>query len=464
MQTSFWPAEPTPTVDPTAPLAARLRPQTLDEIVGQEHLLGPGRALRQAIEQGRIGSLVLWGPPGTGKTSLAQVIVRRLGARSVSLSATSAGLADLRQALEEARRLRRQGQRLVLVVDEVHRWSRAQQDALLPAVEEGLVTLIGLTSENPFFGLIPALRSRLRVFRLEPLSRAALAQVLERALRTPERGLGHLAVQIEPAARDLLLDTAGGDARVLLNTLEAAVTLGQQPDGQVRIDRAVVQEALQRRPVRYDRAGDDHYQTISAFIKSVRGSDPDAAVFWLAKMLAAGEDPRFIARRLAILAAEDIGLADPQALLIAEAALRAVSEIGMPESGLILAEATLYLATAPKSNRAARALWAAQQAIEQGAPLEVPRHLRPASFHGAAALGYGAGYEYSHDFAADDPRRYRQRYLPEGVDGPFYEPGDQGYEATVARRLDVWRALRAAAGSTEPTIPGGENDGADSAG
>lgn len=422
----------------TDPLAARMRPRTLDEFVGQDVVIGPGGPLRRALEAGQPGSLVLWGPPGSGKTTLAGIIVAELGAKTAWLSAVTAGVPDLRKIIASATSGRTRGERTVLVVDEIHRWSKAQQDALLPAVESGTLLLIGLTSENPYFDIIAPLRSRLRLYRLEALTDPDLRTILERALTDPERGLGRSPDDLDAAAAGLLLATAGGDARILLNGLEASHVLAIDRT----IDLETVQDALQRRNVRYDRTGDDHYQTASAFIKSLRGCDPDAAIFYLAKMIAAGEDPRFIARRLVILASEDIGNADPQALVLAEAAARAVEHVGPPESGLILAQATTYLATAPKSNASAKALWAAQAAIEAGANLDVPLHLRNASFGGARDLGYLQGYDYIHDFAPDDPRRYRQRHLPEGVVGHFYEPPPIGNEGAIAERLAKIRRIR----------------------
>lgn len=448
MQSALFP-EGRP-VHPHEPLAAQMRPRTLDEFVGQTSLIAPGRALRQAIESGRLGSIVLWGPPGSGKTTLAGILVQLPGGTAAFLSAVTAGVADLRKIVSGAQARRARGRRTILVVDEIHRWSKSQQDALLPSVEDGTILLVGLTSENPYFDLIAPLRSRLRIYRLEALTVDDLRVILERALTDPERGLGRLESDLTPAAADLLIAVAGGDARMMLNGLEAAAVLA--PTG--LIDEAAVREALQRRSVRYDRAGDDHYQTASALIKSLRGGDPDAAVFYLAKMIQAGEEPRFIARRLVILASEDIGNADPHALVLAEAAARAVEHVGMPEAGLILAQATTYLATAPKSNASARALWAARAAIEAGANLEVPLHLRNASFGGAADLGHGRGYEYIHDFPPDDPRRYRQRYLPDGVEGPFYEPSAIGAEAAIGARLEEIRRHRRAASDVSGESPG----------
>ena len=412
-----------------------MRPRTVDEFVGQDALLGPGKVLQRALEQQRLGSVILWGPPGTGKTSLAHLLVQTLALDAHALSAVTAGVADLRRIITAAERARSQGGRTALVLDEAHRWSRTQQDALLPAVEDGLIQLIGLTSENPYFDLVPALRSRVRILRLEPLQPEGVRAVLARALADDERGLGALAPDVAADALDLIVATSGGDARIALNALEAAVDIAPRPTGQPQVVVQTVEEAIQQRQVRYDQAGDDHYQTISAFIKSLRGSDPDGAIFWLAKMLKAGEDPRFIARRMVIAASEDVGTADSDGLLVALAAYQSVERVGMPEAELILAHAAIYLASAPKSNAAAKALWAAKAAIEEGADLEVPLHLRNASFGGARQLGYGKGYDYSHDFAPDDPRRYRQRYLPERVRGPFYQPSDFGEEAAIRQRL-----------------------------
>ncbi|MGI8424898.1 MAG: replication-associated recombination protein A [Chloroflexota bacterium] len=413
-----------------------MRPRTLDEFAGQTHILAPGRPLRRAIEQDRLSSIILWGPPGTGKTTLALLIARSTKAHFARLSAVTDGVPDLRKVIEEAKKRKQAGQRTVLLVDEVHRWSKAQQDALLPFVEDGTIVLVGATTENPYFDVISALRSRLRIFKLEPLSDDDLRDLVQRALQD-DRGLAG-SVSLTPEALDHIVAISGGDARIALTALEAA-----SEDGPT-ITTEVVQEVTQRRQVRYDKLGDDHYQTVSAFIKSMRGSDPDAAIFYLAKMLAAGEDPRFIARRIVILASEDVGNADPQALVVAAAAFTTVERIGMPEAGLTLAQAVTYCATAPKSNRAAEALWRAQAKIEEGANTEVPLHLRNASFGGAKGLGYGQGYQYAHEF---EGAHAVQRHLPDGVDGPFYEPSDRGYEALMLERMSGWRDSARATGN-----------------
>lgn len=411
-----------------APLAARIRPRSLEELVGHGDLLAPGQPLRNAVESGRTGSLVLWGPPGSGKTTLARLVAAASGARAHSMSAVTEGVADLKQLVAE---VRRSGEPLVLIVDEIHRWSKAQQAALLPHVEDGIITLIGVTSENPYFDIIAPLRSRLRIFRLEPLQQDELRAIVERAVRDEERGLGSLSIQVDEDAIETLVNVAAGDARTALNALEAAANAATEEGADRRVTAAMVWQALQSRQVRYDRQADDHYQTISAFIKSVRGSDPDAAVFWLAKMVIAGEDVRFIARRMVILASEDIGNADPRALTLAQSAAAAVELVGYPEAELILSQAALYLALAPKSNTALKAIGAAKAVIERGANTEVPLHLRNASFRGAAGMGYGRDYRYPHDYPG---HWVDERYLPEGVGGPFYEPSDQGEEPQLAKR------------------------------
>lgn len=422
-----------------APLAARMRPRTLDEFVGQEHLVGPGRILHRLVESGQLVSLVLYGPPGTGKTTLARILARSARAHFEPLNAVTSGAADIRRVAHEAAdRLRFHGQRTVVFVDEIHRFNRAQQDLLLPHVEDGTLVLIGATTENPFFALNSTLVSRVRILRLEPLSADQIRRILQRALEDPERGLGRLAVRLEPQALEHLVGSCGGDARVALNALEVAVTTTPPgPDGVRRVGVAAVEEALQRPVLRYDRAGDQHYDTVSAFIKSLRGSDPDAAVYWLVRMLEAGEDPRFVARRMVIHAAEDVGLADPTALLVATAAAHAVEYVGMPEAQIPLAEAALYIACAPKSNAVVRALGKAWDDVRTLPPEPVPPHLRDSSYPGAAVLGHGRGYRYPHDYPGGF---VEQDYLPEGLRGRvYYEPTDRGLEAEIRRRLESLR-------------------------
>lgn len=428
------------------PLAARMRPRTLDEFIGQEHLLAPGKALRRAIETGRIGSMILWGPPGCGKTTLAQLIARSTGAHFVSLSAVSAGVADLRKVIDEAARRQKQlRQRTIVLIDEIHRFNKAQQDSILHAVEQGVITLIGATTENPSFEVNSALLSRCRVFTLRAHRPEEIDALVQRAITDPERGLGSLGVELAPDARRALVSLADGDARAALNILELAVTATPPDDvGRRLVSLATVEDAVQRRALLYDRAGDQHYDVISAFIKSLRGSDPDAALYWMARMLEAGEDPLFIVRRMVILAAEDVGLADPQALVVAVAAQQAVHFVGMPEGYLPMAEAAIYLATAPKSNSAIAAYGRAREAVEAHGSLPVPLHLRNAPTGLMKSLGYGRGYDYSHDFAADDPRRYRQRYLPDGIEGGFYQPSSIGFEARIKERMDRIAEIRKA--------------------
>ena len=421
-----------------APLAARMRPRSLQEYVGQEHIVGPGKLLRRAIEADRLfSSIILWGPPGTGKTTLAQVIANTTRSHFVTISAILAGKAELRQLVEEALERRRlHGERTILFVDEVHRWNKAQQDALLPHVENGTVTLIGATTENPFFEVIGALISRSRVFQLRNLNQAETGILIDRALADTERGYGNKAVVLDPDARAHLIEVASGDARNALNALELAVeSTSPAPDGKIHITLEVAQESIQRRAVLYDKDGDAHYDTISAFIKSVRGSDPDAALYWLAKMLYAGEDPRFILRRLIILAGEDIGLADPMGIVVAASAAQAFDYIGLPEGVYPLVEATLYLSTAPKSNSAG-AYFKAMQKIEEEGQTSVPRHLMDAN-RDAEALGHGKDYVYPHEF---EGHFIPQQYLPKRLLGTyFYKPSEQGYESQVVRRLEMWR-------------------------
>jgi putative ATPase len=451
-----------------APLAERMRPRTLDEFAGQQHILGPGKLLRRAIEADRIASIILFGPPGTGKTTLAQIIANATKSRFERLSGVESNIADLRKVVASAaNRLANTGQKTILFVDEIHRWNKAQQDVLLPDVERGTVRLIGATTENPFFYVNSALVSRSQVFQLEPLAPADIEAVLRRALADDERGvvaalnvaalvkaradqtpdnLGGKSARAVTSAATVIADAdaltflatiADGDARKALNALEiAALTTPPGADRIVRITHAIAEESIQKKAVVYDATGDGHYDTISAFIKSVRGSDPDAALYWLAKMLYAGEDIRFIARRLVILASEDIGMADPQGLPIAVAAQQAVQFIGMPEARITLAHATVYLATAQKSNRAYAAIDKAMEEVKNGVTLAVPRHLRSTGDKRAAKTLGHTGYQYSHE---GEGAYIAQAYLPEGR--RYYDPSENGYEKRVKERLDYWRAL-----------------------
>jgi putative ATPase len=428
-----------------SPLAARMRPRTLDEFVGQEDIVGPGKLLRRAIEADRLfSSIILWGPPGTGKTTLARIIANRTRSHFETLNAVMAGVADIRRVVQEAKERRKlYRQRTILLVDEIHRFNKSQQDALLPHVEDGTIVLIGATTENPYFEVNSALISRSRLFMLRPLTEAQIITILRAALSDSERGYGNRRtpdgrpqVCADEDALRHLAHVAGGDARNALNALELAVeSTPPDADGVIHIDLAVAQESIQRRAVLYDKEGDAHYDTISAFIKSVRGSDPDAALYWLAKMLYAGEDPRFIMRRLLILASEDIGLADPMGLVVAAAAAQSLDYIGMPEGMYPLVEATLYLATAPKSNTATHYFRARAQIEAEGAG-EVPDHLKDAN-RDAQGLGHGRDYRYPHEF---EGHWTPQNYLPREIAGlTFYTPSDQGYERIVAERLARWR-------------------------
>ena len=422
----------------TAPLAERMRPATFDEFVGQEHILAEDRVLRRSIDIDRVPSILFWGPPGSGKTTLARLIATVTRAYFEPVSAVSAGVADLRKAVAGAQeRQALYQQSTILFVDEIHRFNKAQQDVILPHVEDGTITFIGATTENPSFEVNAPLLSRCRVFTLNALDDHAVTVIAERALKDDRRGLAALAPQLEPAAMAHLVNIANGDARVALNALEmAAVAAAPDQDGQRRITVDGIADALQRRTPQYDKAGDSHYDTISAFIKSVRGSSPDGALYWLARMLEAGEDPMFIARRLVVLAAEDIGLANPGALPVAVAAQQAVHFIGLPEGRIPLAEATVYLATSPKSNAAYLGLERAMDDV-RGQPHEpVPLHLRNAVTGLMRGMGYGAGYKYSHDY---EGHFEAQEYLPpELSDRKYYQPSDQGSEAAIAERLRRW--------------------------
>ena len=416
------------------PLAERMRPRTLAELVGQAHLLGPGKLLRRALEARELPSLILWGPPGTGKTTLGRLLAAEAHARFVPLSAVMAGVKDLREAVAEAATRRdQQGERTVLFVDEIHRFNKAQQDALLPHVEAGTIVLIGATTENPSFEVNAALLSRAKVVVLQALSDADLRAVIDRALTDAERGLGGRGLSAADDVRDLIVREARGDARRALTTLEAAAAVAV-PDaaGQIVLTAPVVEEASQKKTILYDKAGDEHYGVVSAFIKSLRGSDPDAAVYWMARMIEAGEDPLFVLRRLVIFAAEDIGVADPRALSVATAALDAFRFIGLPEGILPMTEAAIYLATAPKSNTAVTTYAAAKADVDAHGALPVPAHLRNASSGTGKALGWGAGYQYPHDFKG---HYVREEYLPEELRGHrYYEPSESGDEREIGAR------------------------------
>lgn len=420
------------------PLAARMRPRTLDEFTGQEEILGKGKLLRRAIESDRLfSSILLWGPPGVGKTSLAAIIANRTASHFETLSAVLAGVADIRRVVDEAReRFDLYGQRTILLVDEIHRFNKAQQDALLPHVENGTIILIGATTENPYFEVNSALLSRSRVFQFKPLTTDATLALLRRALSDTERGYGARRIEITEDALAHLANVAGGDARSALNALELAVesTL-PDADAVTRINLDVAQESIQRRVLRYDKSSDEHYDTVSAFIKSMRGSDPDAALYYLAKMLYAGEDPEFIARRMVIFASEDVGNADPLALVVAVAAAQALQFVGLPEAQLNLAQGVIYLAAAPKSN-STLGIGAALGDVERYGNLDVPNHLKDAN-RDARALGHGKGYQYPHDF---EGHFVVQDYMPEGVrDKTYYTPGALGAEKDIAERLKIWR-------------------------
>jgi putative ATPase len=427
----------------SAPLAERMRPRTIEEFVGQQHLLGPGRVLHDALTRGVLHSLILWGPPGSGKTTLAHLLAQAAGVHFASFSAVLSGVKDLRRIIDEAREQRALHDRgTILFVDEIHRFNKAQQDAFLPHVEDGTIVLIGATTENPSFEVISPLLSRSRVLVLEALGAEDVAAVVTRALADRERGLGTRGLSLAPDALDFLTRHAQGDARVALTTLDLAAELAAAAS-RTAIDLQLVEEAAQRRALLYDRAGEEHYNVVSAFIKSLRASDPDAAVYWLTRMLEAGEDPLFVARRMVIFASEDVGNADPQALQVAVAAKDAVHFVGLPEGRIPLAQAATYLATAPKSNAAYRALLGATADVKERGALPVPLPLRNAPTPMMKGLGYGAGYLYPHDFEGEI---VPQECLPPELAGRhYYEPGDSGHEAEIKARLAEWNARRAAA-------------------
>jgi len=432
-------------LDGVAPLAVRMRPQTLDEFLGQQHFLGKGKLLRRMLEADRLNSIIFYGPPGTGKTTLAQLIARYSKAHFEQMNAAGVGVKEVRQILDAAKeRLGAGGGRTVLFLDEIHRFNRAQQDILLNDVENGTVLLVGATTENPFFSVNSPLVSRSQIFQFTPLSENDISSLIYRSLADEKRGLGKLKIEIDPKAVDLLATMCDGDARRALTALEVAVLsqvkeeqAGAAPGpatatGVIRIDLDAAEQSIQRKAIVYSADGDDHYDAASALIKSMRGSDADAAVYWLARMLEAGEDPRFIARRIAILASEDIGNADPNALVVAAAAYNVVERIGMPEAQLTLAQAAIYMATAPKSNASAMAIWTAMEDVRQGRTLPVPRQLRDAHYSGAKRLGHGTDYKYAHDSASG---YVEQDYL--GVDKLYYKPTPRGHEGEMARRLEA---------------------------
>ena len=413
-----------------APLASRLRPRTLDEIVGQKHILGKDRLLYRAIRADKLSSVIFYGPPGTGKTTIARVIANTTKADFTQLNATVAGKKDMEAVVAKAKdNLGMYGRKTILFVDEIHRFNKGQQDYLLPFVEDGTLILIGATTENPYFEVNGALLSRSVVFELKPLEKEDILELIRRAVTDPERGMGAYQPEITPEAADFLADISGGDARLALNAIELGVlTTEKGEDGKIHLTLEVISECIQKRTVRYDKTGDNHYDTISAFIKSMRGSDPDAAVYYLAKMIYAGEDERFIARRIMICASEDVGNADPMALTVAVAAAQAVERIGFPESQIILAQAAAYVACAPKSNSAVMAISRAMESVKTKRT-SVPAHLQDAHYGGAGKLGHGIGYKYAHDY----PNHYvEQQYLPTELQGErFYEPSDNGYERQI---------------------------------
>jgi putative ATPase len=418
------------------PLAARMRPRTLDEFVGQEHFLGPGKLLRRLLQADRLGSVIFYGPPGTGKTALAHVIANHTQCAFRQINAVATGIKEVRELLAEARaELEASGRRTILFVDELHRFNRAQQDVLLPDVEEGRVILIGATTQNPFFAINSPLLSRSQIFTFQPLTQAQIKLLLQRALADRERGFGARQVHAHEDALDFLAEICDGDARRALSALEVGVL--SIPEEPVEFTLAVAQDSIQRKALDYDATGDAHYDVASAFIKSMRGSDPDAAIYWMARMLESGEDPRFIARRIVICASEDVGNADPRALLVATAAMQAVEFVGLPECQLNLAQAVTYIATAPKSNACTLAIEKASEDVRAGRTLTVPLHLRDTHYRGAEQLGHGEAYKYAHDFAGG---WVDQTYLPE--ERRYYQPTDRGYEAEIRARMEQLRQPR----------------------
>jgi putative ATPase len=420
-------------LDRAAPLAARMRPRTLEEFVGQEHFLGEGKLLRRMLDADRLLSVIFYGPPGTGKTTLAQVIAHTINCHFEQVNAAAVGVKEVRAILDQARdRLGNGGRRTVLFIDEIHRFSRSQQDVLLPDVEAGMVLLVGATTENPFFSVNSPLVSRSQIFQFAPLSEAEIRTLVHRAMQDKERGFGELKIRLDPDALNLWATMSDGDARRALSALEVAVlSLQKERAGsEIHITLNVAEQSIQRKAIVYDGTGDEHYDVASALIKSMRGGDPDAAVYWVARMLEAGEDPRFIARRIAILASEDIGNADPRAIQVAAAAFDIIERIGMPEAQLTLAQAAIYMATAPKSNSAALAIWAAMKDVRDGRTIPVPKHLKDTHYLGAKRLEHGAGYKYPHDHPSGF---VEQEYL--GVDKTYYEPSDRGYEAEIRRGM-----------------------------
>ena len=434
------------TMEKESPLASRMRPTTLDEVVGQKHIIGKDKLLYRAIKADKLGSVIFYGPPGTGKTTLAKVIANTTSARFEQINATVAGKKDMEEIVKNAKdSIGMYGQKTILFVDEIHRFNKSQQDYLLPFVEDGTITLIGATTENPYFEVNNALLSRSRIFELKPLEKQDIRELVMRAVYDTEKGMGTYGADITDEAADFLADVANGDARAALNAVELGIlTTDKSDDGKIHITIDVAAECIQKRVVRYDHDGDNHYDTISAFIKSMRGSDPDAAVYYLARMLYAGEDVKFIARRIMICASEDVGNADPNALVVAVSAAQAVERIGMPESPIILSQAAAYVATAPKSNAAYMGIAKAMKTVADTRTMPVPAHLQDRHYKGAEKLGHGLGYKYAHDY----PNHYvTQQYLPDGMEGMrFYEPSENGYEKKIREHMEF---IKREAGETE---------------